>query len=88
MNVLKAIYERDEDERNRKKEEEKNTRKEGKKRVKFYMRTNLAIDEGIEEIVEFEDSTTKKEIEEHFTEWVFERLDSAIIYLDEEEEED
>lgn len=32
-----------------------------------------------EEVIEFDDDVTKEEVEEIFTEWVFEHLDSAIL---------
>ena len=49
---------------------------------KFFMDYGIATVSSKEEIVEFDDDTTDKEIEEVFTEWAFGYLDTAIIDMD------
>jgi len=53
------------------------------KRFKFYYNPQIPQVSPDEEIVEFDDDVTEEEVQESFTEWVFEKLDTAIISLDE-----
>lgn len=51
------------------------------KKYMFYLNPQIPAVRATEEIVEFDDDVTEKEVQDAFTEWVFDKLDTAIIEL-------